>query len=320
MEKPTVEKFREILPLVCDEKTSSDPEGWKAENPLWGHCAVVTLAAQALFGGTLRRGSLEGTPFEKMRSHYWNRFSDLVVANKPDRDYTAIQFHNHMNWSTQETIEFMKPIVIESEERTREYLLSNADTKKRYQLLMWRLSYELSGNNKIFFDEKFRRCYKLAFSENANCPKMRFATVVYDGDRKIAEEVNRHLGSQFGKPRFCSFDGTECIRLGIQSRMDALTGDCGHSPQWALRKVFDLGYKPADLPKLDFYEAGFMANGLPWWRQEPSYTCLYCQNAFALFGLDKIWGTVEGSEIWNPLWTKDSFYNSADYATGKKKA
>jgi hypothetical protein len=72
--------------------------------------------------------------------------------------------------------------------------------------------------------------------------------------------------------------------------------------------------------KFDFYEAGFMANGLPWWRAEASYTCLYCQNAFAVFGLDKIWGTVQGRSGWQQLWTKDSFYSAPEYATGKKKA
>src|SRR3989344_4776340 len=83
----TRERFKEILPYICDEETSSDPVGWRKENSLWGQCAVVSLLAQNVFGGELRRASLSGTPFAEMHSHYWNVFPDKTME-----DFTADQF------------------------------------------------------------------------------------------------------------------------------------------------------------------------------------------------------------------------------------
>ena len=126
------------------------------------------------------------------------------------------------------------------------------------------------------------------------------------------------MTEQFGRPRFCSSDGSYCQRLEIKSRMDASIGDCGHAPIWCLKQVFDLGYTPRDLSKLDFYEAGFYPDGSPWFRKEASYSCVSCQNTFAIFGLDKIYGVV--GNAWVPLLTRDSFYSSGLYALGEKKA
>lgn len=70
------EGFKKLLPTICDKETSLDPDGWSSENPLLGHCAVVSLIVQNLFGGELLRASLAGTEFAHMRSHYWNRLPD----------------------------------------------------------------------------------------------------------------------------------------------------------------------------------------------------------------------------------------------------
>ncbi|MDP4010267.1 MAG: hypothetical protein Q8P37_00160 [Candidatus Spechtbacteria bacterium] len=111
-------EFMQILLRICDKKTSADPEYWTPQNPLWGHCAVASLLAQDVFGGDLVRASLEGTPFATMRSHYWNRF-----PNGMEIDFTAIQFG--------ETI----PPRLIPQIRERDYLLSNAETRQRYELL-----------------------------------------------------------------------------------------------------------------------------------------------------------------------------------------
>src|SRR5690242_20466610 len=80
--------FARLLPTVCDRETSADPDGWTPENPLWGHCAVVSAAVQDRFGGDLLRASLEKYPkWAKMRSHYWNRFPP-----GGQRDFTEPQF------------------------------------------------------------------------------------------------------------------------------------------------------------------------------------------------------------------------------------
>ncbi len=118
------EQFEQILPEICDEQTSMDPEGWRPDNPLWGHCAVVSLVAQRLFGGTLMRASLEDTTYAESRSHYINEFD-----NSNRYDYTAGQFvHGY-------------PEDLQYEERTREYLLSSSETSRRYELLEARLNH-----------------------------------------------------------------------------------------------------------------------------------------------------------------------------------
>ena len=78
--------FLQMLYAVADKDTSSDPENWTAENKLWGHCAVVALLAQDIFGGELLRAPLAGTEFERMRSHYWNVFT------QGEYDFTESQF------------------------------------------------------------------------------------------------------------------------------------------------------------------------------------------------------------------------------------
>ena len=114
----TPRAFADLLLRICDKETSQDPAGWTKENPLWGHCAVVALLAQDIFGGEILRASLEGTRFAKMRSHYWNR---LLVFGEVD--FTGKQFGDNYPRG-------LEPIV-----RERAYLLSNPETKKRYKLL-----------------------------------------------------------------------------------------------------------------------------------------------------------------------------------------
>lgn len=106
------------LPLICTDETTQDQAGWTKENPLWGHCAVVALLAQDLFGGELLRASLDGTPFTSVRSHYWNR-----LPNGIEVDFTNPQFGDN------------PPVGLQAETRTREYLLSNPNTRSRYEIL-----------------------------------------------------------------------------------------------------------------------------------------------------------------------------------------
>lgn len=116
-----IEEFKKLLPKICDRETTLDPDGWTPENPLWGHCAVVSVLAQQLFGGELLRASLEDTEFADMRSHYWNRLFDGAVE-----DFTAPQFGDNY------------PKGLKAETRTAEYVLSNPETNKRYLILVSR--------------------------------------------------------------------------------------------------------------------------------------------------------------------------------------
>ena len=117
------ERFEELLGTICHRETSSDPNGWTEENPLWGHCAVVSLLAQDYFGGTLLRVSLAEVPeFAHMRSHYYNALPDGSVV-----DFTAPQFGGRY------------PGDLKAEERTRDHILSFPETKQRYILLAGRM-------------------------------------------------------------------------------------------------------------------------------------------------------------------------------------
>lgn len=111
------EEFTQIVTAAANRDISSTPDVWVETNPLLGSCAVVALLAQDLFGGELLRASLEGTEFAYGRSHYWNLLPDGAEV-----DFSEAQFEGR------------KPQLI-GEIRTREYLLSNKDTRQRYETL-----------------------------------------------------------------------------------------------------------------------------------------------------------------------------------------
>lgn len=118
--KISVAELEKILPKICGRETSSNPAGWQPENPLHGHCAVVSLLAQDLFGGELLRIPLDGTAFAEMRSHYYNR-----LPSGDAYDFTRAQFGDRIPYH----------LMVMNETRERAYLLSNAETAKRYELL-----------------------------------------------------------------------------------------------------------------------------------------------------------------------------------------
>lgn len=112
-EEMTVERFLDLIRRAARKDTSYDKAGWSKENPLWGHCVVVTLLAQELFGGTIVRGSLEGIPgLEAVRSHYWNKLPD-----KQHIDFTIEQFADKLP-------------KLQSSSRSRKKVLVYPDVKK----------------------------------------------------------------------------------------------------------------------------------------------------------------------------------------------
>lgn len=123
----TLEDFSKIVVEICVRDTSADPEHWSAENPMWGHCAVVALLAQDQFGGTLIRQSLKNiTGLEYLHSHYSNR-----LVNDTEVDFTLEQFSGKL------------PTSLPREERDRDRVLSHPDTQRRYTLLRGRFEAEI---------------------------------------------------------------------------------------------------------------------------------------------------------------------------------
>ena len=85
---------------------------WNSDNPSLGQCAITALVVNDYFGGKIMR------VMTNSGSHYYNLIDNKVI------DLTVEQFNG-------EIPEYQK-----GEERTREYLLSNEDTKKRYLALL----------------------------------------------------------------------------------------------------------------------------------------------------------------------------------------
>lgn len=75
-------RFREILPSLCDEKTAyKSGIEWSSRNPTFGHCSVVALTVQLLYGGEIHWVSLAGTPFSKLVKHFWNILPDETLED-----------------------------------------------------------------------------------------------------------------------------------------------------------------------------------------------------------------------------------------------
>lgn len=87
-------------------------EKWSKNNPTLGHCEIVALIIHDFLGGKIMRTIVNGA------SHYYNIVNNEII------DLTVEQFNGII------------PNYQDSEERSREYLLSSSDTKSRYLLLL----------------------------------------------------------------------------------------------------------------------------------------------------------------------------------------
>jgi hypothetical protein len=105
----------EALRRAWSADTSSDPAGWVESNAALGQCAVTALVVQDYLGGNLLRCRV-GTV-----SHYWN-----LLPSGEEIDLTRHQF----GASFEST---------DMEERTRDYVLSFEDTRRRYDALRVRV-------------------------------------------------------------------------------------------------------------------------------------------------------------------------------------
>ena len=108
----------------CQQDTSSDPDNWKPQNPTWGHCVMIALLTQELYGGEIWRASLTHIPaFAHMRSHYGNR-----LPSGAHLDLTAPQFGEEY------------PQQLEPKLSNRTYVLSHAATLARYAVFRERFN------------------------------------------------------------------------------------------------------------------------------------------------------------------------------------
>lgn len=137
----TIQEFQELLPSVCDRETSQDREGWTPENWAWGHCAVVALLAQNVFGGDLLRSSLANDPiFYKGGSHYRNILPDGTIV-----DFTASQFGDDEPVLSGDVVRTRQSVLYPPNDALDEVKKNFESTRKRYELLQWRY---LKASNK----------------------------------------------------------------------------------------------------------------------------------------------------------------------------
>lgn len=90
-------------------------EKWSKDNPSLGQCAITALIINDFYGGKIMWCMASSV------SHYYNIIDNEIV------DLTVGQFLGEI------------PQYEEGKERTREYLLSNKDTKNRYEILLYNL-------------------------------------------------------------------------------------------------------------------------------------------------------------------------------------
>lgn len=247
--------FAKLLPFIVDRDTSSDPTRWSKDNPLHGHCAVVSLVAQNLFGGDILWASLAGDPtWGYMRSHYWNRFPDGA-----EFDFTREQFAGDF------------PTNLPAEARSREEIFGRIGQGVytilgRYKNLAFRLARIVADDAPIFGDDIFRECFNQAIT--SPCQKMKFGCVVRDHRRRsVAQGHNEPL------PPISAWCQPTCVRLSLPHRSDALIGACEHAEEMAVWQAVHQGFR---MEKTNLHVVGLYPNGLVWFRDRPEFTCMRC--------------------------------------------
>ncbi len=120
-----IENLKKLLNISWKRETCSPGlrSEWNEENPSLGQCAITALIVNDFFGGKIMRC------MTSTGSYYYNLINNEIV------DLTSSQFLGEV------------PLYSKGSERTREYLLSNEDTKSRYLILLKNLkrSFELYG-------------------------------------------------------------------------------------------------------------------------------------------------------------------------------
>jgi len=297
----SVDEYAALLPSLCDVETTLDPAKWRAENPLWGHCALATLIGWELFGGEMLRASLAGVPgFGPRDSHYWNRLPDGTVV-----DFTQSQFRTY-------------PTLPEPVLRTRDYVIfgpPEADeklravfrnTRRRYTLLRWRLEERLASGNGLFLDERYKKCFFEA--HESPCQKMRFGC--------LAESKHSSWRATYHNqplPILKHVCEPTCVRLGIRSRTEQMLGACLHAEEMALD---DLRGRPTDHYR--FFIAGFHADGRPYFKDAAEHTCLRCSLQLYRAGANEI--NVPVRDHWEAVTGEQAVLSAYAYACGEKRA
>jgi hypothetical protein len=124
-------QLADILPRAWARETSYDPQGWSAENPAFGQCAVTACVVHDFLGGDIVWAEAELPDGGKV-SHFFNR-----IAGR-DVDYTRAQFPAGTH------VPAGRPAA-QGFATTRDYILSYPATRVRYAALASRVSALMKG-------------------------------------------------------------------------------------------------------------------------------------------------------------------------------
>lgn len=305
----SIPEFEALLPKVCSAETSADAAKWTPKNPLYGHCAVVTVIAQELFGGKILRADLD--PKANMgSSHYLNSF--YGVDGYFPHDFTKSQFG-------EKGAPWKNPSVDFSERDRRGVLYAPPGTPEervklfdrargRYKLLKLRIEEHLSGYNPLFKDEHYVACYFEALE--SECQKMWFGCYGAADGGTAPLSVFAH-----NKPFDCTrgvFCEPKCARFDIPSRTESMIGDCGHAEEWALD-----GLRHTFGSKLTLWVAGCYPDGKPAMKTEKVFTCIRCALQIYRAGAS-VWVPVV--DHWELLTGEEAVRTAIAFAKGEKKA
>lgn len=296
----TLPELETLLRKAWSRETSSDPEGWTAENPAWGQCVPTALIVQDFFGGGLLRHPLEGIEgLEFMRSHYVN----LVDGKRIDLSQEQLRGATLPEPKIRRRKDLLSPRFDEEEEKKTDV---SKDTRRRYAQL--RLAVEnLISPNPLFEDPIFQMCF--ANAQLSDCQKMKFGAVVTHAGKIVANTANKFIEPL----RYLCEE--ECIRLNIQSRTESMIGACGHAEEWALKELIEQGIPPKEC---HLYEIGLKADGTLWLEREyRDFTCLRCAVQMYMAELGAI--SVPVVDHWEELTPESAVKSSAFYATDKKQ-
>lgn len=129
----TIQDLKVAIEKSWSRETSYSPDNWNANNPAFGQCAVTALVINDYLGGQILNCEVTLPNNEKI-SHYFN------FINNSEIDLTKIQFPIGSNFSKS----FEKKKDFDS---VRDYMLSNSNTKSRYELLKTKVSKIINNLN-----------------------------------------------------------------------------------------------------------------------------------------------------------------------------
>ncbi len=275
-------RLKQVLPGICSRDTTYDNNSWSPENPLWGHCAVVSVLAQSLFGGEILFGKAGDL------KHYWNRMPDGTAE-----DFTLDQFRGK------------NPEFASARRITNSLQHIRIKGSKRYKTLTWRLAKALDEGNPIFNDPIYQKCFYNAL--DSSCQKMKFGCVITHNEEIVYEGCNKTIGPL---KALCQ---PKCIRLSIASRTESMLGACGHAEEG----LWDIVRRGIPIHECDMYVAGLYSNGLPWFKKEAEHTCLRCAVQLYNAKIRKIYVPVINS--WQGITADKALETALAYATQDKK-